>query len=143
MALTETLKGWWHKLGSPRWFYEISGPWQTGFAALALVLLIVGTVWGLAIAPADYQQGNSFRIIYIHVPTALVAQSAYIVMGVSGLVLLVWRMKLADMVLAAVVPCGMSMTALALFTGALQGQTRGAANYGTPTKMTNPSSMNY
>ena len=122
MALTDTLKQWWHKLGSPRWFYEISGPWQTGFAVLAALLLVVGTVWGLAIAPADYQQGNSFRIIYVHVPTAIVSQSAYMLMGAAGLVLLVWRMKLADMVLAATVPFGMSMTALALFTGAVWGK---------------------
>ncbi len=116
------LKEWWHKMGSPRWFYQISGPWQVGCGVLAAVLLTVGTVWGLAFAPEDYQQGNSFRIIYVHVPTAMLAQSAYMLMGAAGLVLLVWRMKLADMVLASVVPFGMSMTALALFTGAVWGK---------------------
>ena len=50
MTVAETLKRWWHKLGSPRWFYEISGPWQTLFALLAVALLVAGTVWGLAIA---------------------------------------------------------------------------------------------
>lgn len=122
MALFESLKRWWHKLGSPRWFFEISGPWQLGFSVLAVALLAIGTIWGLAVAPADYQQGNSFRIIYVHVPTAIVAQTAYMLMGAAGLVLLVWRMKLADMVLAATVPFGMSMTALALFTGAVWGK---------------------
>ena len=117
-----SIKEWWHKLGSPRWFYGISGPWQRLFAGLALLLLLTGTLWGLAIAPADYQQGNSFRIIYVHVPAAIVSQSAYMLMGAAGLVLLVWRMKLADMVLATVVPFGMSMTALALFTGAVWGK---------------------
>jgi heme exporter protein C len=116
------LKEWWHRLGSPRWFYGISGRWGMVFGLLAFVLLVTGTVWGLAFAPADYQQGNSFRVIYIHVPTALVSQSAYMLMGAAGLVLLVWRMKLADMVLAAAVPFGMSMTALALFTGAVWGK---------------------
>ena len=98
------LKELWHRLGSPRWFYRTSGPWAVGFGALALVLLVVGCIWGLAFAPPDYQQGNSFRIIYVHVPTAIVAQSAYLLMGTAGVVLLVWRMKLADMALAAVVP---------------------------------------
>ncbi len=122
MSLAQTLKQWWHKLGSPRWFYEISRPWQRAFAAAATLLLVTGTVWGLAFAPADYQQGNSFRIIYVHVPAAIVSQSAYLLMGAAGLVLLVWRMKLADMVLAVTVPFGMSMTALALFTGAVWGK---------------------
>ena len=117
-----SLRQWWHRFGSPRWFYQISGPWRILFGGLALALLIVGTVWGLLFAPADYQQGNSFRIMYVHVPTAMVAQSAYILMGAAGLVLLVWRMKLADMVLATVVPFGMSMTVLALFTGAVWGK---------------------
>jgi len=122
MSIAQTLKGWWHKLGSPRWFYQISRPWERIFGILALLLLVTGTVWGLVFAPADYQQGNSFRIIYVHVPSAIVAQTAYMLMGAAGLILLVWRMKLADMVLAAVVPFGLSMTALALFTGAAWGK---------------------
>lgn len=122
MSLTTSLKQWWHKLGSPRWFYDISRSWQLVFGALALILLVTGTVWGLAFAPADYQQGNSFRIMYVHVPAAIVSQSTYMLMGAAGLVLLVWRMKLADMVLATAVPFGMSMTALALFTGAVWGK---------------------
>jgi heme exporter protein C len=117
-----TLKELWHRLGSPRWFYGIGGPLSWVLGILAVVLLITGTVWGLAFAPPDYQQGNSFRIIYVHVPSAIVAQSAYLLMGVAGAVLLVWRMKLADMVLAAVVPFGLTMTALALFTGAVWGK---------------------
>ncbi len=116
------LKTFWHRLGSPRWLYDMSGSWVWAFGLAAAVLLAVGTVWGLLFAPADYQQGNSFRIIYVHVPTAIVAQSAYMLLGAAGLVLLVWRMKVADMVLATAVPFGMSMTALALFTGAVWGK---------------------
>jgi heme exporter protein C len=116
------LKTLWHRLGSPRWLYQMSGSWTRVFGWLAVVLLTVGSIWGLAFAPADYQQGNSFRIIYIHVPTAIVSQSVYMMLGAAGLVLLVWRMKVADMVLATAVPFGMSMTALALFTGAVWGK---------------------
>jgi len=100
----------------------MSGGWTLAFGILAAVLLSVGTVWGLAFAPQDYQQGNSFRIMYVHVPTAIVSESVYMVLGAAGLVLLVWRMKMADMVLATAVPFGMSMTALALFTGAVWGK---------------------
>lgn len=117
-----TFKELWHRLGSPRWFFRISAPLAWTLGLLALLLLVTGTVWGLAFAPPDYQQGNSVRIMYVHVPTAIVAQSAYMLMGAAGLVLLVWRMKMADMVIAATVPFGLTMTALALFTGAAWGR---------------------
>ena len=112
----------WHRLGSPRWFYQVSGPWLTPFLCLALGLLAVGTVWGLAFAPPDYQQGNSFRIIYVHVPAAMLAQSTYLLLGLAGALLLVWRMKLAGLVLQTLVPFGMGATALALFSGAVWGK---------------------
>lgn len=116
------LKELWHRLGSPRWFFQISGPLRWVLGGLALVLLLVGSIWGLAFAPVDYQQGNSVRIMYVHVPAAIVAQSVYMLMGAAGLVLLVWRMKMADIVLATAVPFGLTMTALALFTGAAWGK---------------------
>ncbi len=119
---TMSLKTFWHKLGSPRWFYQISRGWIIGFGIAALVFLSVGMFWGLAIAPQDYQQGNSFRIFYVHVPAAMLAQSLYIGMGVAGLVLFVWRMKLADTAIAAILPLGMSLSALALFTGGVWGR---------------------
>ena len=115
-------KEFWHRLGSPRWFYQMSGPWQLGFTVAAGVLLLVGIIWGVAFAPPDYQQGNSFRIMYVHVPTAILAQSVYMVLGGAGVLLLVWRMKIADMVLKTMVPFGIAMTALALFTGAVWGR---------------------
>lgn len=121
-SVTAVLKSWWHKLGSPRSFYGIASrlaPWFLGVGVLGIV---VGFAWGLAFAPPDYLQGNSFRIIYVHVPTAILAQSVYMMVGAAGLVLLVWRMKLADMFIVAVVPFGMSMTALALITGAIWGK---------------------
>ena len=111
MSLGTTLRQFWHKLGSPRWFYQMSRPWVGVLGFAALMLLGVGVVWGLAFAPEDYQQGNSFRIIYVHVPAAMVAQSVYMGMGVAGLVLFVWRMKLADVAIAACLPFGMALTA--------------------------------
>ena len=100
----------------------MSGPWFIAFAAAAAVLLAAGMVWGLAFAPPDYQQGDSFRIMYVHVPAAILAQSVYMVLGAAGVLLLVWRMKMADMVLETMVPFGLWMTALALFTGAVWGR---------------------
>ena len=113
---------WFHKLGSPKWFYEISGRWLPVLAIAAALLLLVGTVWGLAFAPPDYQQGNSFRIIYIHVPAAFLAQSVYVMLAVAGVVGLVWKMKLADVALQQAAPIGAWMTAIALITGAIWGK---------------------
>ena len=111
-----------HKLGSPKWFYGISGkllPWLT---VASVLLLAVGCVWGLVFAPEDYQQGNSFRIIYIHVPAAILAQSCYMMLAVAGIVGLVWRMKLADVALQCAAPIGAWMTFVALITGSIWGK---------------------
>ena len=121
-SFAASLKQLWHKLGSPRWFYQITHNWVRGFGAMAAVMLVVGCVWGLAFAPPDYQQGNSFRIMYVHVPAAMVAQSLYLGMGVAGFIGLVWRMKLADVAIAATLPLGITLTALALFSGSVWGR---------------------
>ena len=118
----EALKRLYHRMGSPKWFYEISSRWLPWFAIPAALCLIVGSIWGLAFAPADYQQGNSFRIIYIHVPMAIIAQSAYAMMAISGAVFLIWRMKMASWVAMSIAPIGASFCFLALFTGAVWGK---------------------
>ena len=120
--LGASLKRLWHKLGSPRWFFSLTTPWVTFFGWSAAILLLWGTIWGLAYAPADYQQGNSFRIMYVHVPAAMLAQSLYIGMGVAGFIGLVWRMKLTDVAISACLPVGMVITALALFSGSVWGR---------------------
>lgn len=111
-----------HKLGSPKWFYEISGKLMPWIAVFSLLALVVGSVWGLVFAPQDYQQGNSFRIIYIHVPAAILAQSCYMMLAVAGVVGLVWRMKLADVALQCAAPIGAWMTFVALITGSIWGK---------------------
>ncbi|WP_286788721.1 MULTISPECIES: heme ABC transporter permease [unclassified Pseudomonas] len=111
-----------HKLGSPKWFYEISSRWLPILAWAAACFVIVGMVWGLVFAPQDYQQGNSFRIIYIHVPAAFLAQSGYLLLAIAGVVSLVWKMKLADVALKCAAPVGAWMTFVALVTGSIWGK---------------------
>ncbi|WP_407363178.1 heme ABC transporter permease [Pseudomonas luteola] len=111
-----------HKLGSPKWFYEISSRWLPILAWAAVCFVMVGTVWGLVFAPQDYQQGNSFRIIYIHVPAAFLAQSGYLLLASAGVVSLVWKMKLADVALKCAAPVGAWMTFVALVTGSIWGK---------------------
>lgn len=113
---------WFHKLGSPKWFYSWASRWAGLCVYIGLLGLIIGVVWGLAFAPADYQQGNSFRIIYIHVPVAVLAQSCYLAMGVSGFIGLVWRMKLVPVFIKSVAPVGAVMAFIALLSGAIWGK---------------------
>ncbi|WP_080290780.1 heme ABC transporter permease [Pseudomonas syringae] len=113
---------WFHKLGSPKWFYGISGRLLPWLSIAAVLFISIGVVWGLAFAPPDYQQGNSFRIIYIHVPAAMLAQSCYVMLAVCGVVGLVWKMKIADVALQCAAPIGAWMTAVALVTGAIWGK---------------------
>lgn len=111
-----------HKLGSPKWFYGIAGRFIPWLLFSGLVLALAGIVWGLGFAPEDYLQGNSYRIIFIHVPTAFLAQSVYMMIAVAGVVTLVWKMKLADVFVRSIAPVGAVLTLLALFTGAVWGK---------------------
>lgn len=111
-----------HKMGSPKWFYDIAQRWKPWLAIGALLLLLVGMVWGLLFAPKDYLQAQSYRIIFIHVPTALLAQSCYIAMALAALVGMVWKMKLADVFIKTAAPVGAVITFLALLTGAAWGK---------------------
>lgn len=111
-----------HKMGSPPWFFRFSGGLVKWLLPLTVCLLLVGAVWGLLIAPPDFRQGNSYRIIYIHVPSAVVALAGYYVMAFAGAVSLVWRIKMADVTMRAVAPVGAALTAIALVTGAIWGK---------------------
>ena len=122
MDFTATFTRWFHRMASPRWFYRFARRWQPWFGWSSLLLLLVGAVWGLAFAPPDYLQGNSFRIIYIHVPAAILAQSGYLLMALAGGIGLIWRIKLAEMVAKSCAPIGASFTFLALVTGAIWGK---------------------
>ena len=82
-----------------------------------------GVSLGLALAPVDYQQGNSYRIIYLHVPVAFLAQALYAAMAVCAVVLFVWKMKLADVAMQSIAVMGLAFTALSLISGAVWGQT--------------------
>lgn len=113
---------WLHKWGSPKWFYTMSGKWLPWLAATCALLLTTGVIWGIAFAPPDYQQGNSFRIIYIHVPAAMLAQSIYVMLAAAGIIGLIWRIKLADVALQQAAPIGAWMTVIALTSGAIWGR---------------------
>jgi heme exporter protein C len=113
---------WFHRLGSPRWFYQKTDRWLPWLGATTTLLLVVGLIWGLAFAPEDARQGNSFRIIYIHVPASVLALAGYYIMAISGAVGLIWKIKLSYMVMHSAAPLGAALTFVALFTGAVWGK---------------------
>ena len=113
---------WFHRLGSPRWFYQTSSRWLPILSLIAGSVLLLGLVWGLAVAPQDAKQGNSFRIIYIHVPSSFLALAGYYIMAIAGAVGLIWKIKLSYMVMKSAAPIGAALTFVALVTGAIWGK---------------------
>jgi heme exporter protein C len=113
---------WFHRLGSSPWIYRFSGSLLGYLLPLAMTLVVVGSIWGLAFSPPDFRQGNSYRIIYIHVPVSVVSLAGYYVMAIAGAVSLIWRLKVADMMMRVAAPIGAALTFLALLTGAVWGK---------------------
>ena len=111
-----------HKLSSPRHYYEWSGNWLPWLGGITVILMGVGLYWGLVIAPPDYQQGESYRIIFIHVPAAWLSMLVYAVMAVAGFIAMVWRVKIAGIMVSECARIGVVFTALALVTGMLWGK---------------------
>jgi len=111
-----------HRLASPKHFYRFATrliPWL-GWSTL--LLFVVGLYLGLFVAPTDYQQGESYRIIYIHVPAAWMSMFVYMVMATAGGIGLIWKMKMADIIASSAAPLGAAFTILALATGSLWGK---------------------
>jgi heme exporter protein C len=113
---------WFHRFGSPPHLYALAGRLAPWFAWPAGLAIAAGLYGGLVLAPPDYQQGDGFRIIYVHAPSAWLSLMAYTMMAVAAAIGLVWRMKVAHAVAASCAPIGASFTAAALVTGMLWGK---------------------
>jgi heme exporter protein C len=113
---------WFYRLASPPHVYRVAATLTPWFMTAAAITLGYGLIGGLVFAPPDYQQGDAFRIIYVHVPSAWMSEFAYTTMAVAGAVGLIWRIKMAHAVAAATAPIGASFTLLALVTGSLWGR---------------------
>lgn len=113
---------WFHQLASPPYVYRLAGQLAPWFAVTAGLLLLTGTYGGLVLAPADYLQGDGFRIIYVHVPSAYLSMLAYIIMATSAVVGFIWRIKMAHGLAVSAAPLGASFTLLALVTGGIWGK---------------------
>jgi len=112
----------YHQFASPPYFYRISGLWLPYIMGLCALLFAYGLYSGLILAPTDYEQGEAYRIIFVHVPAAWMSMFVYMVMAVTGMIALVWRLKLAEIVMINCAPIGASFTFLALATGSIWGK---------------------
>lgn len=111
-----------HQFGSPAYYYQWTGRLISWLTAITAILFAVGLYCSFFIAPADYQQGESYRIMFIHVPSAWLSMIAYMVMAIAGVIALVWRIKVAEVTVMACAPIGAMFTAFALLTGSLWGK---------------------
>ena len=111
-----------YKYASPVTFYPLAGKMMPYFAVLAAVLGVAGLTMGLFFAPVDFQQGEVYRIIFIHVASSWMAMFIYLVMAAYGVLALSFQTRLASMMIEALAPTGAMFTALALLTGALWGK---------------------
>ncbi|UCE31008.1 MAG: cytochrome c biogenesis protein CcsA [Burkholderiales bacterium] len=112
----------WFKYASPASFYPLAGSMIPWFATAAAVLTVIGLYIGFFVAPTDYQQGEAYRIIFIHVPAAWMAMFAYVVMAGWCAVSLIWNTRLAAMMAQAIAPTGAMWAFIALWTGAFWGR---------------------
>lgn len=111
-----------YKYAAPKNFYALAGRLIPWLAAATALLLGFGLYQGLVAAPPDYQQGESVRIMFIHVPAAWMSMFVYVVMAGAGAIGLIWNIKLAEVLARACAPIGASFTLLALVTGSLWGR---------------------
>jgi heme exporter protein C len=113
---------WLHKFASPPHAYRLAGQLAPWFGWPAFLLIITGLYGGLVLAPSDYQQGDAYRILYVHAPSAWMSMFIYATMAVAAAIGLIWRIKLAHAVAAASATVGAWFTLLALATGSIWGK---------------------
>ena len=113
------MKQWLYKLASPKYFYAMSRRYQPWSWLLFLISVCIGIIWGLFLAPSDYQQGDAYRIMFVHVPAAICSLALYSFIAFNSALFLIWRTKTSDILAKVAVPIGMAFTALALVTGSL------------------------
>ena len=112
----------WFKYSSPATFYQLAGKLTPWFFAAAILFTIAGIYVSFFVAPTDAQQGEAYRIIFIHVPAAWMSMFIYIVMACWSGIGLAFNTRLSSMVASALAPTGALMTFIALWTGSLWGK---------------------
>ncbi len=115
------IKKFFHQFASPKSYFAIANKFGTPFLVFFFLLYIGALVWGLFFTPPDVIQGDSYRIIFMHVPASFVAQILFIIMAITSAVFLIWKLKLAAYVSKSIAPIGAIVTFFALFSGSIWG----------------------
>ena len=113
---------WLHYFANPGRFLRFVRPALPWAAGISIALTVLGIVWGYAFAPADWEQGDAARIMYVHVPAAWVAMSGYAMLAGVSFFSIVWRHPLADLAAEEIGPVGAGFTFVCLVSGALWGK---------------------
>ncbi len=113
---------WFHQLGSPPTFDRFAARWAPWAYALGAATMLVGLYQALFVVPADYQQGDSFRILYVHVPSAWMSMAVFALMALYAAIALIWRIKLCEILAMACAPSGAAFTLITLLTGSIWGK---------------------
>ncbi|MCT8342771.1 MULTISPECIES: heme ABC transporter permease [Photorhabdus] len=113
---------WLHQFAKPEKLYQMCGYFIPWLGLASILCLGLGWIWGFGFAPSDYQQGESYRIMYIHVPAAMWSIGIYALMAIAALIGLVWQMKMSNTIVAAMAPVGAVFTFIALITGSAWGK---------------------
>lgn len=113
---------WFHQLGSPPVFYRFAERWTPWFMLPAVLLMAWGIYAALVVVPPDYQQSDSYRILFVHVPSAWMSLFIYLAMAVNAVIALVWRIKLSELLAMCCAPIGAAFTLVCLLTGSLWGK---------------------
>ena len=113
---------WFNQTGSPPNFERFASRWAPWAFGLALLSLAAGVYGALAVVPADYKQGENFRILYIHVPAAWMSLFIFVAMAAQAVIALVWRIKLCEILAMACAPIGAAFTLVTLATGSIWGK---------------------
>ena len=115
------IKKFFHQFASPKSYFAIANKFVKPFLAFFFLLYVGALVWGLFFTPPDAVQGDSYRIIYMHVPASFMAQILFVVMAITSAVFLIWKLKLAAYVSKSIAPIGAIVTFFALFSGSIWG----------------------
>ena len=109
-------------MGSPPLFFKWSSKILPWLLFISITVFTLGLVWGLLYSPIEKTQGDVYRIIYIHVPSAILGQSIFMFMAICGFITMVWRVKISGMLLKSAAPIGASFTLIVLLTGSIWGK---------------------
>ena len=113
---------WFNQTGSPPRFDAFAQRWAKPSFILAILLLVIGITGALVSVPTDYKQGDSFRILYIHVPAAWMSLMIFVIMALQSAIALIWRIKICELLAMASAPIGAMFTAVTLISGAVWGK---------------------